>query len=136
MRLSRRKALVFCGGVSFALLVTSFSLTHARAEPFFPDVTAVQVVQRGAADTYDFYVTISSPYESASRYADAFRVKTSDGAVLGERILLHDHVDEQPFTRELMAVRIPAGIKTVIVEGRDMKSGWGGKMMAAALPGR
>jgi hypothetical protein len=52
------------------------------------------------------------------------------------RVLLHDHKDEQPFTRELIGVRIPAGVRQVVVQGRDQISGYGGRAMTVALPGR
>ena len=100
-----------------------------------PDVVAVKVHARGA-NTFDFDVTVSSPYDSAQRYADAFRVSGNDGAVYGERILLHDHATEQPFTRDLHGVAIPPGVRSVVVQARDQKHGYGGKTVALALPGR
>lgn len=101
----------------------------------FPNVVEAKVVPRGA-DTFDFDVTISSPYDTAQRYADAFRVLGPDGKVLGERILFHDHADEQPFTRDLHGVKIAAGVKSVTIEGRDKANGYGGKKIDVALPGR
>lgn len=101
----------------------------------FPDIVDVKVTARGG-DAFDFDVTVSSPYDTAQRYADAFRVLGPDGKVLGERILLHDHADEQPFTRDLYGVRIPAGIARVTVQGRDQKHGYGGGTRDVALPGR
>lgn len=106
-----------------------------RSTQRFPDVVAVKVAQRGA-DRFDFDVTIASPYDTPQRYADAFRVKGSDGTVFGERILLHDHADEQPFTRDLHGVQIPRGITRVIVEGRDRANGYGGTTIEVALPER
>jgi hypothetical protein len=37
------------------------------------------------------------------------------GTVLGTRVLLHPHEDEQPFTRELENVRIPDTVRSVSV---------------------
>jgi hypothetical protein len=87
-------------------------------------------------ETFDFDVTISSPYDTAERYADAFRVTSATGTMFGERILLHDHATEQPFTRDLYGVRIPAQVSTVIVQGRDRKYGYGGGVMTITLPAR
>ena len=101
----------------------------------YPDVLAVKVRAAGA-DSFDFDVTISSPYDTPQRYADAFRAIGKDGRVLGERVLLHDHADEQPFTRDLYGVTIPPGIRAVVIQGRDQKFGYGGKVMEVALPGR
>jgi hypothetical protein len=80
--------------------------------------------------------TISSPYDTPDRYAAAFRVLTPDGEELGERELLHDHADEQPFTRSLEGLEIPADVSEVIVEGRDQRHGWGGETVRVPVPGR
>jgi hypothetical protein len=100
----------------------------------FPDVIAVEV--RADGERFDFDVTLSSPYDTPQRYADAFRVMDERGAVFGERVLLHDHQFEQPFTRDLYDVAIPAGVTRVIVQGRDQLSGYGGVTMTVVLPGR
>jgi hypothetical protein len=125
----------------FALLVLGACLAAfaARAaDPAsqrYPDVMAVKAQSR-TADTFDFDVTVSSPYDTPQRYADAFRVVGKDGTVYGERRLLHDHAGEQPFTRDLYGVRIPRGVRTVTVQARDQKYGYGGKTAEVALPGR
>lgn len=100
-----------------------------------PDVLSAKV-RPGGADTFDFDVTISSPYDTPQRYADAFRVMNKDGTVYGERLLLHDHANEQPFTRDLYGVKIPRNIKVVVVQARDQKFGYGGKSIEVSLPGR
>ncbi len=106
------------------------------AEPQrYPDVVSAKVQQR-ASDTFDFDVTVSSPYDTPTRYADAFRVMGQEGAVFGERTLLHDHANEQPFTRDLHGVRIPPGIRMVVIQARDQKYGYGGKKIEVVLPGR
>ena len=98
----------------------------------FPDVIAVEVEQ--AADgTARFDVTVSSPYDTPQRYADAWRIVGPDGEVLGVRELAHDHAGEQPFTRSLDGVAIPDGVAVVTVEGRDSVYGWGGATVDADL---
>jgi len=101
----------------------------------YPDVVAAKVKAR-APDSFDFDVTVSSPYDTPQRYADAFRVVGKEGTVYGERVLLHDHASEQPFTRDLYGARIPRGVRTVTVQARDQKYGYGGKTVEVALPGR
>jgi len=81
-------------------------------------------------------VTMSSPYDTEQRYADAFRIVDANGRALGERILFHDHADEQPFSRKLNDVVIPPTLRRVTVQGRDQKFGYGGKTMEVTLPGR
>jgi hypothetical protein len=101
----------------------------------YPDVVSATVRPR-APDTFDFDVTVSSPYDTPQRYADAFRVVSKDGVVFGERKLLHDHAGEQPFTRDLYGVKIPSDVRTVVIQARDRKYGYGGKTVEVALPGR
>lgn len=106
--------------------------TAENSEKLFPDVVGVEAVHDGDG-SWTFHVTLSSPYDSPERYADAWRVVGPDGAVFGERILLHDHAAEQPFTRSQSGIEIPADVTTVTVEGRDQVSGWGGATMEVAL---
>jgi hypothetical protein len=120
-----------------AAIVTGAAMPLAARDPDqkFPDILAAQVTPRGA-DIFDFDVTVSSLYDTPRRYADAFRVLSPDGRPLGERVLLHDHANEQPFTRELQGVRVPPGILVVVIQGRDKANGYGGKTLDVALPGR
>jgi len=132
-------AAFFRGAVAVTVLglATQFTLlaspSLAAEEQRFPDVVNVKVTARGAG-LFDFDVTVSSPYDTPSRYADAFRVATESGEVLGERKLWHDHRGEQPFTRDLYGVKIPASVKAVVVQARDRKYGYGGKSMRVTLP--
>ncbi|MDH5520542.1 MAG: hypothetical protein OEZ14_08415, partial [Acidimicrobiia bacterium] len=98
------------------------------SEELYPDVVGVEAVHDGDG-SWTFHVTLSSPYDSPERYADAWRIVGPDGTVLGERILTHDHAAEQPFTRSQSGIEIPADVTTVTVEGRDQVSGWGGATM-------
>ena len=100
----------------------------------FPDVLDVEVEADG--DTFSFRVTLSSPYDMPTRYADGWRIMDAAGTVFGEHTLLHSHEGEQPFTRTQSRVTIPTGVTSVIVEGRDIVSGYGGATVSVALPGR
>ena len=126
---------VLVAAILLSVLIVSPNMSLSADVQRFPDVVAVKVRQAGA-NTFDFDVTVSSPYDTPQRYADAFRVTGRDGTVFGERKLLHDHAGEQPFTRDLYGVAIPAGIKTVTVQARDRKYGYGGKTAEASIPGR
>jgi len=98
----------------------------------YPDVLAVEPTATG--DTWTIAATISSPYDTPQRYADAFRVLAEDGTVMGIRELAHDHAAEQPFTRSLSDVAIPAEVTSITVEGRDQANGWGGDTVTVDLP--
>ena len=122
--------------IALTVLLSVSVTTLAQADTRkYPDVINVSVTQTGDA-RYRFDVTLSSPYDSPERYADAFRVKTAEGQTLGVRELLHHHANEQPFTRSLNNVEVPDGIADVIVQGRDQTHGYGGAVKNVALPGR
>lgn len=119
-----------------AVLIAASALVTADTDvQRFPDVVGVDV-HAADANRYSFAVTISSPYDSPERYADAFRVLTPGGETLGVRELLHHHANEQPFTRSLDNVTVPEDVQRVVVEGRDLEYGYGGATMAVDLPGR
>ncbi|MBV7296486.1 hypothetical protein [Enterovibrio paralichthyis] len=77
-------------------------------------------------DTWQFSATVQHADEGWDHYADAWRVVSAEGDVLGTRVLLHPHVNEQPFTRSLSGVVIPDGVEVVFIEAKDNVHGWGG----------
>jgi len=101
----------------FALLLLA---TPAFADPVvIEDVTAT-----ASGDKWRFDVTVSHPDTGWDHYADGWRVMDADNNVLGTRVLAHPHVNEQPFTRSLGGVAIPAGITQVLVQARCSVDGW------------
>lgn len=98
----------------------------------FPEVVAVDATDEGDG-RWRFAVTLSSPYDTRERYADAWRVLDADDHELGIRVLLHDHANEQPFTRS-ETIEVPAGTTVVYVEGRDQANGWSGQRFAFRMP--
>jgi len=78
---------------------------------------------RGSAD-WTVNVTLAHADTGWEHYADGWRVVDPTGKELGMRTLYHPHVNEQPFTRSLSGVAIPANISKVFVEARDKKHGW------------
>lgn len=113
---------------------TDGQAVEQAADELYPDVIAVEAT-REYGGTWKFDVTLSSPYDSPARYADAWRVRSVDGAAeYGVRILTHDHASEQPFTRSQSGIAIPPDVRTVVVEGRDQQSGWGGATVTFELP--
>ena len=104
------------------------------APPGCAHVTDVAVTATG--DRFRVDATVQSADTGAEKYADAWEVRAPDGTVLAVRELLHPHVDEQPFTRSLTDVEIPAGVRTVTVAARDSVLGYCGDTSAAPVPGR
>ncbi len=86
--------------------------------------------------SYTFSVTVAHADSGWKHYADKFEVLAVDGTVLETRILYHPHVDEQPFTRGLGNVQIPAGIAQVIVRASDNVHKAGKVTLTVKLPPR
>ncbi|MFP4539021.1 MAG: hypothetical protein ACLFPA_12055, partial [Dichotomicrobium sp.] len=86
------------------------------------DVVDVELTKQGE-DQFRFNVTVRHADEGWDHYADRWEVVGPDGAVLGTRELAHPHVDEQPFTRSLSSVEIPAGVSEVTIRARDSVHG-------------
>ena len=113
-------------------MVLAMGYSLARAEP--PDILKVNVTPSDEA--YSFSVTIAHPDTGWDHYADAFQVYSPEGEMLGERVLLHPHEDEQPFTRSLTGVIIPEGIISVEIRARDNLGEFSEENPVVPLPGR
>lgn len=78
------------------------------SEQRYPDVLEAEL--EPADGLWRVSATISSPYDTPERFADAFRVLTPDGEELGVRELLHDHAEEQPSLGPWGGLEIPADV--------------------------
>ena len=94
------------------------------------DVVSISV--SGEPGTYNFSVTVSSPDEGCSQYADWWEIVSQDGELIYRRILLHSHVDEQPFTRSGGPVSIAADT-IVLVRAHMHPGGYGGTALKGSL---
>lgn len=102
-------------------------------EPVIEDV----IVEASAAGGYNFSVTVRHDDDGWRHFADKWTILAPDSeTVLGERVLFHPHDDEQPFTRSLRAVLIPARYKQVRVRVHDRMHGWGSTDVVVDVPGR
>lgn len=97
------------------------------------DVEIVGVEATRSGDTWWFSVTLKHADEGWDHYANLWQVIAPDGSVLGERVLAHPHVNEQPFTRSLGGVVIPDGIDTVTIRARDSVHGIGKNEQSVSL---
>ncbi len=89
------------------------------------EVLSVQAVPEGEG-RWRFHVTVRHADEGWDHYADKWDVVAPDGNLLGTRVLLHPHEAEQPFTRSLGGVAIPAEIGRVTLRAHDSVHGYGG----------
>jgi hypothetical protein len=116
----------------FALLIAPvFLLDPLRARADAPQIEAVSARNSGAGWTLN--VTLRHPDSGWEHYADAWEVLAPDGARLGLRLLTHPHEDEQPFTRSLAGVEIPAGTDYVMIRARCLVDGWAGDQVRVDL---
>jgi hypothetical protein len=99
----------------------------------------VKAVQ-GADGTWTFHVTVRHPDTGWEDYANGWDVLTPDGTVLKPdpdspftRLLLHPHVDEQPFTRSQSGIVIPPDAAQVRVRAHDLVDGYGGREVVVDL---
>lgn len=69
-------------------------------------------------------VTLKHNDTGWEHYADAWRVVDGAGHLYKTRVLYHPHVTEQPFTRSLANIPIPAGTEVIYVEAHDKMHGW------------
>lgn len=101
----------------------------ANADPIL--IEAVDARQSG--DQWNFSVTLRHADGGWDHYADGWEIQSEDGTVLGYRELLHPHVNEQPFTRSLGGVQIPADESVVIIRAHCSVDGWVGEPFKLVL---
>ena len=95
------------------------------ADTTFASVTDISV--NGSAGRYTFQVEISSPDTGCNQYANWWEIVSEDGNLIYRRILLHSHVDEQPFTRGGGPADISADTN-VWIRAHMNNSGYGGQV--------
>jgi len=115
------------------LLASVFLACASSAWAGEADVIGAKVT-KGSGGAYDFDVTIRSNDRGWDYYCDRFEVLSPDGKVLGVRTLYHPHETEQPFTRELYGVKIPAGLRQVRIRARHKPRGYDGETLTVKLP--
>lgn len=91
------------------------------------------VTARQSGGAWTFNVTVRHNDSGWDHYADIWTVNTTDGKELGRRVLAHPHENEQPFTRSLSGVDIPAGTSQVVIRAHDTVHGWSSKTYTVKL---
>jgi len=95
------------------------------------EIVNVEVV---CSSSCTFSVTLKHGDEGWDHYANQWDVMTMDGNLLKSRVLYHPHVDEQPFTRSLSGVKIPAGTRRVKIRAKDLKHGYSSEEYTVQIP--
>jgi len=104
----------------FTFLLACTLAAPAYADP--PDIVSVVANQFGGSWRFD--VTLAHPDTGWDHYADGWRVLDMAGSEIGLRTLYHPHETEQPFTRSLSDVELPAGTTQVRIQARCNVDGW------------
>lgn len=89
---------------------------------------------RDADGSWTISVSIQHPDTGWDHFANGWQVLTPDGAIIGYRELAHPHVDEQPFTRSLSGVKIPANVGAVLIRPHCTMDGWAAMPTMLVLP--
>ena len=100
------------------------------SETKFADVLSIQVT--GNPGTYQFAVEIASPDTGCVQYADWWEIFDKDGNLIYRRILLHSHVDEQPFSRTDGPVNI-AEDTPIYIRAHMNTTGYGGQVLSGTV---
>lgn len=129
------KRLVLSRAFRALIIVTLAPLCLASARAGDANVIRVQARERSSG-VFDLDVTVRSNDTGWDRYADRIEAVGPKGEILGTRLLDHPHETEQPFTRDLHDLRVPAGIARITVRARFKPTGEAGDAVTIALPGR
>jgi hypothetical protein len=99
-----------------------------------PAADVIGVRASGSPGAYQFNVTIKSPDTGCQQYADWWEVVSEDGKLLYRRVLLHSHVDEQPFTRS--GGPVPIKPETVVwIRAHMNNTGYGSVAFKGSVKG-
>lgn len=103
----------------FIILIFMFAGVCVASNAEVIDVTA----ELTPAQKYNLTVTIKHADTGWDHYANAWRIYSPEGKLIGERVLYHPHVKEQPFTRTLRDIHIPADLSEVMIIPYCSKTG-------------
>jgi len=115
------------------MLTTAAALLSSQVAP----ADEVEIVGATATQTgsgWTFSVTLKHADAGWDHYADLWQVYSPAGDLLAERVLLHPHVNEQPFTRSLSGVEIPEDLERVVIRARDTVHGISAQEYTLELP--
>ena len=110
------------------------ALIFAMAAPLradMPEILDVSANRVGMGWRID--VTLQHPDTGWEHYADGWEILDKNGKQIGYRKLMHPHVEEQPFTRSLVNVMLPDGIREIYIRASCSKAGWATEQVKVSL---
>lgn len=119
--------------IGLAGVLATLSMAMVPASAGEADVVDAKIVP-SSDGSYRFDVALLHADTGWEHYADAFEILDGEGNILATRILVHPHVDEQPFTRSLSGVKIGPQLSEVTIRGRDSVHEYGGIEMVVQVP--
>lgn len=97
------------------------------------EVTIIDVAV-SCSKTCNFSVTLKHDDTGWDHYANLWEVLDPKGNTIAKRVLHHPHVKEQPFTRSLNNVKIPHGLKKVVIRAHDSVHEYSDSTFEVTLP--
>jgi len=125
--------MLFRTSLAVLTAISGFALATGSVAAGDADVVGVEISRTGPG-VYRFDVTVLHDDKGWDHYANLWEILSPDGDILATRVLAHPHVNEQPFTRSLGNVAIPAGTPEVRIRAHDSVHEYGGKETTTALP--
>ncbi|WP_413698946.1 hypothetical protein ACLKMH_15420 [Psychromonas sp. KJ10-10] len=121
----------------FSLLTSSVLADQVKNDTFSTSLDFAQVefveAKQSSDKTWCFNTRVRHQDEGWEHYANVWKIHDLNDQQLGERVLLHPHDTEQPFTRSLCQVVIPENISKVVVSAECNLHGDGGQVVVLDL---
>jgi hypothetical protein len=119
------------------LFISLSAIADSKSDEYLTSLDYAQVqyveVTQSQNGSWCFSAQIRHNDQSWKHYADEWKITDLEGNVLGKRVLLHPHDNEQPFTRSLCNVEIPKTIQKVVVNAKCNIHGVGGEKVIVDL---
>ena len=109
------------------VLISSANVIASEA-----DVIDAEVKQEDDG-SYTINVTVQHADEGWNHYADHWLILDKDEQVIAARKLMHPHVKEQPFTRNLSYIEIPDDVAEVTIRAHCSVDNYTGKDMTLKI---
>jgi len=114
-------------------LLLAAGLLHGSLQAGQADVLKAEI-DRQPDGNFHIAVTVRHADEGWNHFADRWEVIDPRGKVIAKRVLLHPHVNEQPFTRSLAGIRILPTDTWVRIRAHDSLHGHGGREVTLSVP--